>query len=110
MLSKDEIDGGMTFILRLWDAVGDSTQWVETLRGDVARRWYEIHRSSDWEALRGEAAGVFHNRVTDDEAAKVLKSQSRCIYIHTQMVEAGEVAELAGTTGEAAFGGTDVGS
>jgi len=42
MLSKDEIANGRTFILRLWDAEGKPTHWIESLRGDVARRWYEL--------------------------------------------------------------------
>ena len=100
MLSKDELSGGMTFILKLWDAVGVPTQWVETLEGATARRWYRIYRRSDWEALRAEAAGVFRHPVTEDAVREVLKQQKRCIYIHTLMVEPVELAE-----GELAAGG-----
>src|SRR5437667_55854 len=51
MLSPDEIKDGMTFILQLATAAGGRVQWVETLRGDIAKRWYEIYRQSDWSAL-----------------------------------------------------------
>jgi hypothetical protein len=86
MLSTDEIDGGMTFILTLWDGAGTPTQWVETLRGDLARRWYEIYRNSNWAALRAEAAGVFRRGVTVGEAERVRTARQRCIYIHTHEV------------------------
>jgi hypothetical protein len=76
----------MTFILKLWDGVGTPAQWVETLRGDVARRWYEIYRSSDWAALRAEAAGVFHHGVTVVEAERIRTQRQRCVYIHTDEV------------------------
>ena len=33
MLSKDEINDGMTFILKLWDAIGAPAQWLEKLQG-----------------------------------------------------------------------------
>jgi hypothetical protein len=93
MLSKDELRGGMTFILKLWDAVGVPTQWIETLKGAAARRWYGIYRRSDWEALRTEAAGVFRHRVTDEAVRELLKQPKRCIYIHTLMVEPAELVE-----------------
>ena len=105
MLSRDDISGGVTFILRLWDAVGDPTQWVETLRGDTAVRWHDINRRSDWEALRAEAPGVFHNRATEEEVKFLLKSQSRCVYIHTLLVETDEVAGGTVAAGGVAVGG-----
>ena len=37
----------------------DSAHWIEMLRGDVARRWYDIYRHSDWAAPRAEATDVF---------------------------------------------------
>src|SRR6185436_9818287 len=52
MLSPDELKDGMTFILQLANAGGDRVQWVETLRGETAKRWYQIYRQSDWTALR----------------------------------------------------------
>ena len=92
MLSKDELTDGMTFILKLRDTDGTPTQWVETLRGDTARRWYEIYRSSDWPALRAEAADVFHRGVSEVEAEKIRTARRRCIYIHTDCVKPNELA------------------
>ena len=92
MLSTDELKDGMTFILQLADAAGDPVQWVETLRGDTAKRWYEIYRNSDWTALRAEAADVFHRRVTAVEAEAVRTSRNRCVFIHTPAVHADELA------------------
>jgi hypothetical protein len=56
MLSKDEIDDGMTFILQLWDDTGAPAQWIEKLQGVTAMRWYDIYRRSDWNAVRSEAS------------------------------------------------------
>ena len=97
MLSPDELRDGMTFILQLATAAGDRVQWVETLRGETARRWYEIYRHSDWEALRAEAADVFHLRVTDAEADAVRSRRRRCIFIHTPAVQADELAPGRGS-------------
>ena len=92
MLSEDELSGGTVFILKLWDAAGASSQWAETLRGEAARRWYDIYRRSDWAALRAEAAGVFRNPVTEAEAESIRRSHNRCVYIHTPLVKTGELA------------------
>jgi hypothetical protein len=92
MLSHDELKDGMTFILRLADASGDPVQWVETLRGETAKRWYEIYRRSDWTALRAEAADVFHRRVPAVEAESIRTSRNRCVFIHTPAVNADELA------------------
>ena len=92
MLSTDELKDGMTFILQLTDAAGDPVQWVESLRGDTAKRWYEIYRRSNWSALRAEAADVFHRRVTAAEAEAVRTSRNRCVFIHTPAVHADELA------------------
>ena len=70
MLSIDEMANGMPFILELKDVNGTPIQWLQTLRGAIARRWYDIYQRSDWVALRLEAAGVFLNRVTDVEAER----------------------------------------
>ena len=91
MLSNDELTGGMPFILRLWDAAGVPTQWLETLRGDVARRWYDIYRASDWAALRAEAAAIFHNRVSEGEIARAHSYGARCVVIHTTAVTSDEL-------------------
>jgi hypothetical protein len=82
MLSHDDLNNGSTFILKLQNIAGISFQWVETLRGDTARRWYDIYRNSDWNTLRAEAAAVFRNSVTEREAERARKSD-RCVYIHT---------------------------
>lgn len=85
MLSKDELTYGMPFILEMRDDAGETLIWIETLRGDTARHWYEIYRDSDWTALRLEAPGVFHRRVTADEARRVSRS-CRCLVIKTNLV------------------------
>jgi len=92
MLSPDELKNGMTFILQLANAGGDRVQWVETLRGETAKRWYQIYRQSDWAGLRSEAADVFHRRVTEAEAEAVRTARHRCIFIHTPAVNADELA------------------
>jgi hypothetical protein len=93
MLSKDEITNGRTFILKLWDAEGKPTQWIETLRGDVARHWYDIYATSDWDALRLEAADTFHRSVSESEAeARRLTRGARCVFIHTRSVKIDELA------------------
>lgn len=97
MLSKDEISDGMTFILKLWDADGVASLRMETLRGDTAKRWFEIYRSSNWDALRVEALDVFHRNVTDAEAEAVRTSRNRCIYIQTHSVISNELAAGVGS-------------
>jgi hypothetical protein len=92
MLSPDELKNGMTFILQLADAGGALVQWVETLRGEVATRWYGIYRESNWIALRAEAADVFHRRVSEAEAIAVRNARHRCIFIHTPAVHADDLA------------------
>jgi hypothetical protein len=90
MLSKDELLDGMPFILKLRGAAGAPMQWVETLRGDVARRWFEISRTSNWPALRAEAAVVFRNSVSEEEAEKIRRSR-RCLVIHPPGMKADEL-------------------
>ncbi len=100
MLSPDELKDGMTFILQLQPTAaggGEPVQWVETLRGDTARRWYDIYRRSDWTALRAEAADVFHRRVNDAELQGLRKQRSRCVFIHTPAVHADELAAGRGS-------------
>jgi hypothetical protein len=98
MLTRDEIKDGMTFILKLEDAAGVPFQWVQTLRGADALRWYMIYRSSDWEALRREALQVFRIPVSADEAEHVRTSRGRCVYIHTPLVKADELEAAANTS------------
>ena len=90
MLSKDELSNGVTFILKLSDAAGESAQWVATLQGDLAAYWYEAYRRSDWAALRAHGGEVFRDRVTDVEAERVCKS-GRCVVIHTPLVKAEDI-------------------
>jgi len=93
MLSKDELANGRPFILKLWDAQGKSTQWVETLRGDVARRWFQIYSTSNWDALRLEAADTFHREVSEAESESMRSRRGqRCVFIHTRSVRSDELA------------------
>ena len=94
MLSDDEMRNGMPFILQLRNAAGVAFQWIELLRGKVAKRWYEIYRASDWEALRSEAAAVFHNSVTETQMQDVLKTGKRCIFINEPPVKTEELRNL----------------
>jgi len=91
MLSNDELANGMTFILKLHDATETPVQWVQSLRGDVAKRWYDIYQRSDWAALRSEAADVFQNSVTP-QAAEDIRNSGRCIVIDPDDVKASELA------------------
>src|SRR5687768_15317071 len=99
MLSPDELKDGMTFILQLdpTETGGEAVQWVETLRGDTARRWYDIYRRSDRDALRSEAADVFHRRVNEAELRGLRKQRRRCVFIHTPVVKAGELTAGRGS-------------
>lgn len=96
MLSNDELSYGMPFILEMRADTGEPLIWIETLRGDTARHWYEIYRDSDWKALRLEAPGVFHRRVTADEARRVSRS-CRCIVIKTNLVSTPDLQASATT-------------
>jgi len=98
MLSRDEVDNGRIFILKLHDKAGAPFQWVQKLRGAQALRMYSIYRTSDWNALRNEAAGVFVSAaVSEHEAERVRNSRQRCVVIHTEQVKADE---LVGRSGE----------
>jgi hypothetical protein len=90
MLSVDELSNGINFILKLRDATGAPFQWVEMLRGAIATRWYGIYRRSDWSALRMEAAEVFRNPVSEEQAERIRKS-NRCIVIRTRAVAANDL-------------------
>jgi hypothetical protein len=91
MLSNDELDGGTTFILKLWDGAGKPSQWVETLRGATAKRWYQIYRRGDWNALRAEAASVFRNDISAQQLDELLHLRARRVYIHTLAVRTHEL-------------------
>jgi hypothetical protein len=90
MLSNDELTRGVPFILQLREAAGGRPTWMEMLRGEIARRWYEIYRRSDWATLRQEATGVFHHRVAAAEAERV-RQAGRCVVIRTDFVDASEL-------------------
>jgi hypothetical protein len=98
MLSVDELSKGINFILKLRDATGAPFQWVETLRGAIAKRWYDIYQRSDWSALRMEAADVFRNRVSEEQAESIRKS-SRCIVIKTQALTVNDLVAALGAKG-----------
>ena len=102
MLSHDELSDGTIFILKLWNAGGDASHWVETLRDDTARRWYEIFRRCDWGALRAEAGGVFINPATQEEVDQVRKTNKRLVFIHTTEVKSDEVGALGADAATAA--------
>ena len=102
MLSHDELSDGTIFILKLWDAGGDASHWVETLRNETARRWYDIYRRSDWEALRTEAPGVFLHPATEGEVDQVRKTHKRLVFIHTTEVRSDEVGALGADAATAA--------
>jgi len=87
----------MTFILKLWDAGGVASTWIETLRGDTAKHWFDIYRRSDWVALRTEARDVFHRHVSEPEAEAVRTSRNRCIYIQTHDVISDSLAAGKGS-------------
>lgn len=91
MLSNDELHDGMHFILKLRNAAGTPSQWIETLRDDVATHWYNIYQSSDWQALRTEAPGVFCHPVSDAQMEDFLNSGTRCIFIDPPSVKVEEL-------------------
>lgn len=101
MLSPDELSDGTIFILKLWDAGGAASHWVETLRDDAARRWYGIFRRGDWEALRAEAGGAFRHPASQNEVDRVRKAHKRLVFIHTTEVKADEVGALGADTATA---------
>jgi hypothetical protein len=80
MLSIDELRDGIPFILKLEDPDGTPWQWIESLSGTTAERWYNIYRNSDWRTLREEHAAVFRHTATEVEAERVRRSR-RCVVI-----------------------------
>jgi hypothetical protein len=90
MLSRDELSNGILFILKLPYGPGQFAYWVQTLRGEEARRWYEIYRRSDWEALRAQAAQVFVKRVSEVDANRA-RRRVRCVVIHCDAVSADQL-------------------
>jgi hypothetical protein len=105
MLNSDELHDGVKFVLQLRNSADISSQWMETLRGDVASRWYAIYATSDWTALRNEAAGVFRNSITETQMREFLEHGPRCVFIHTPPVKVEELRpspEIAGLAGSPA--------
>ena len=96
MLSHDELKNGRLFILKLWDSAGASSHWVQRLKDDAARHWYDIYRRSDWAALRAEAPGVFRDAVTAEQAERVRKS-NRCVFIQTASIGSDEMGAPGAT-------------
>ena len=92
MLSNDELADGIPFILQLRDAAGERVWWLQTLQGEIARRWYDIYRGSDWARLRLEALGVFQNRVSQADAERARTTQ-RCVVIRTDLVSEAQLQQ-----------------
>jgi hypothetical protein len=109
MLSHDELSDGTIFILKLWDAGGAASHWMETLRDETAKRWYDIYRRCDWQALRTEAGGIFLHPATEADVDHVRKTQKRLVLIHTLDVKTDEVGALGSdaTAGDTVAGNTE---
>jgi hypothetical protein len=90
MLSRDELSNGIPFILKLPEGPGQFAYWMQTLRGEEARRWYQIYRSSDWESLRAQAAQTFGKRVSEVDSER-LRRRVRCVVIHCDVVSADQL-------------------
>ena len=73
MLSRDELKNGRPFILKLWDSTGASSHWVQTLKDDSARHWYDIYRRSDWGALRAEGREIDAAPLSNSDRANKVK-------------------------------------
>jgi hypothetical protein len=87
-VTKADTKLSIPFILKLADVDGTPRQWVETLSGDTARRWYNIYRDSNWCALREEHAEVFRHAVSEEEADQVRRSR-RCVVIKLDLAAEG---------------------
>lgn len=96
MLSRDDISHGRIFVLKLWDADGVPSQWVESLKGELAKHWYRIYRNSDWESLRAEAGTTFRNRVSERESVSTCEHH-RCVLIQTSSVRSDELVVVPAT-------------
>jgi len=95
MLSTDELNDGTTFILKLPDTSGNVIFWMQRLKGDVARHWYNIYRQSDWQALREQAADVFIAPVPQADAERTQKCQ-RCVVIQPHMMNSTDLMAAHG--------------
>ena len=95
MLSPDELTDGTTFILKLPDLNGNVIYWMQKLKGDVARHWYNIYRQSDWQALREQAADVFIVPVPQADAERTQKHQ-RCVVIQPHTMNSTDLMAARG--------------
>ena len=95
MLSPDELTYGTTFILKLPDLNGNAIYWMQKLKGDVARHWYNIYRYSGWQALREEAADVFIAPVPQADAERTQKHQ-RCVVIQPHTMNSTDLLAARG--------------
>jgi hypothetical protein len=86
MLSFDELQNGMPFILTVPQASSAPAHWLATLRGDTARHWYNLYRRGDSDAVHDQAAAVFQEQVTSAQA-KQIRRWRRCVVIHTAAFE-----------------------
>ena len=93
MLSKDELAEGIYFVLKLPDGAGAPVYWLQMMRGDAARHWFEIYRTSDWTALASDA-GIFGAPVSTESAERTVRSQ-RCVVIQPHDLTAGDLAVTA---------------
>lgn len=91
MLSNDELTDGIPFVLKLPDAAGAPVYWLRTLRGDVARYWFGIYRTSDWTALAAQASGVFGAAASAEDVERTVKS-TRCVVIQPHTLTADDLA------------------
>jgi hypothetical protein len=95
MLSTDELTNGTTFILKLPDLNGKAIYWMQKLKGDVARHWYNIYRQSDWQALCNEAADVFMAPVPQADAERTQKLH-RCVVIQPHTMTSNDLMAAHG--------------
>jgi|SRR5579859_4665282 len=99
MLSNDELADGIHFVLKLPDGAGVPVYWLQKLRGDAARHWFEIYRKSDWKALAAEALGVFGAPSRTEVIERTVKSL-RCVVIQPHNLTATDLAASAGRVEE----------
>ena len=95
MLSKDELAEGIHFVLKLPDGAGATVYWLQKLRGDAARHWFDIYRTSDWKALAAEAAGVFGAPSSKQIVDRTVRSL-RCVVIQLHDLTATDLTAYAG--------------
>jgi hypothetical protein len=83
MLSTDELENGMPFILTVPQASSASAYWLATLRGETARHWYNLYRHGDSAAVRDQSAAVFQEQITPEHVEQIRRSR-RCVVIHSE--------------------------